>query len=379
VALKFIRIDNELGAVERHALNLIKTIKHPHILSLQAYWERSPYLILALELAEKSLRDRLQECLGGPAKGGIPPRELAGYFKDLAEALDFLHSRGIYHRDIKPANLLLLSGCAKIADLGLAREQARTLESTRGAGTLGYNAPEVLRGRRHSHSDQYSLALTYYHLRCGRLPAQMPGLLGEEEWQAELLAVPPPERFALARALVEDPEHRWPSCVDFAEALAAAVSALPAAHEDTPVPRAANTLVDPRLRPPVRRRLSPLALGVPAAALALLLAAPLLSRFLPDLVATPDTQPVTPEPGPAPPLPPPKGSNADKEPPAALAAGTSAPGKPEHAKEEPRRPELAPPPGSRRRGQDGLPSRARNGRAWRSAAFGPVPRRPTRA
>jgi tetratricopeptide (TPR) repeat protein len=88
--------------------------------------------------------------------------------------------------------------------------------------TFAYAAPEFFRGETSGRSDQYSLAVTYCHLRGGRLPfhgndAQlMAGHLGQPP---DLTMLPPEERVAVARALAKDPDDRWPSCRDFVDAV----------------------------------------------------------------------------------------------------------------------------------------------------------------
>src|SRR5260370_41413940 len=99
----------------------------------------------------------------------------------MAEAgtgVDGLNGKQVQPRDVKPANLLLLNSGVKVADFGLAKALEHTVATNSGAGTLAYTAPECFKGKLTQQTDQYSLAVTYYHLRTGRLlfngdPAQI--------------------------------------------------------------------------------------------------------------------------------------------------------------------------------------------------------------
>src|SRR5262249_5337509 len=128
---------------ELQALELIKRLRHPYLLQTHAFFSLPDELIIVMELADGSLRDRLKH-YRKDGKTGIPPRELLGYFHEAAEALDFLHAQHMQHRDVKPDNILFQQHHAKVADFGLARELStdKSLMDS-GSGTPPYTPPEV--------------------------------------------------------------------------------------------------------------------------------------------------------------------------------------------------------------------------------------------
>ena len=110
---------------------------------------------------------RLLSCQPGSAYY----REVARLVRQVAEALDYAHGRGVLHRDIKPSNLLLdLDGHVWITDFGLAKlEAGEDLTQSRDvAGTLRYMAPERYQGRSLRRGDVYALGATLYELLTSR-------------------------------------------------------------------------------------------------------------------------------------------------------------------------------------------------------------------
>jgi serine/threonine protein kinase len=217
VALKFIPLNPQIGPSELRSLKVMKAIRHPNLVSLFGAWHKDHSLILAMEKCDRSLQDRLVEAVDS-GLSGIPLDELLGYMSDAASGLDHMNSQGRQHRDVKPANLLLVGSGLKVADFGLAKVLEHAVTSNSGAGTVAYMAPECFQGKVAQQSDQYSLAVTYYHLRTGRLlfkGDQAKIMYGHLTGKPDLSALPLTERAVVAQALSKKPGERWESCRAF--------------------------------------------------------------------------------------------------------------------------------------------------------------------
>ncbi len=156
---------------------------------------------------------------------------------EAASALDFAHSRGVLHRDIKPANLLLdRARTLHVADFGIARLGAEDTITGTGEvlGTASYLAPERALGHpATAASDRYSLAVAAFELLVGERPftaqhfaAQARQHIEEEPPGASRLNRTLPESVdaVLARGMAKQPERRWPTAQDFAQALETALT-----------------------------------------------------------------------------------------------------------------------------------------------------------
>src|SRR5262249_54057675 len=180
VALKFIRLQGGAERLESRALELMKQLRHPNLLTVSAHWQTANLLLIAVDLADGTLMDRLSQCRG-QGFPGIPAADLRDSARHAARGIDSLNEprhtvdgrpgMSVQHRDIKPANLLLVGGGVKVGDFGLAKLLEHTATTnTGGAMTVAYAPPEVIQGKVSRHSDQYALAGTYCHLRGGKLP-----------------------------------------------------------------------------------------------------------------------------------------------------------------------------------------------------------------
>jgi hypothetical protein len=205
-------------------------LEHPHVVRILArgVHDEVPYFVLQ-HLAGGSLEDRLE-------RGPQTPEAVLAWLPAMARTLDFVHQRGVVHRDVKPANVLFdEEGHVYLSDFGVvkaleARESHVTLTGT-GIGSPRYMAPEQGLGRPvDGRADQYALASTVYEALSGKPPFESPSPL-EVMIQKEN-APPPPlaERVpnlpraaagAVMRGLARDPDARFGTCAELAEAFAA--------------------------------------------------------------------------------------------------------------------------------------------------------------
>jgi hypothetical protein len=221
-----VRAEQELKALQR-----IKEVRHPFVLTNERIEIVDGELVIVMELADKSLYDSYQEAQAA-GMTGIPREALLRYIRDAAEALDHMNEKhGLLHLDIKPRNLFLVSDRVKVADFGLVKHLERTSASGMLSGvTPLYAPPETINNKISPQSDQYSLAIVYQELLTGQRPfngknARQLAMQHLHE-KPELRALPEAERPVVGRALAKDPNDRWPNCLAFVRALYNASSAL---------------------------------------------------------------------------------------------------------------------------------------------------------
>lgn len=231
VAIKIISLDNKLSIKEIRALELFKTIRHPHLLSIFGFWFKNNKLWIASELADSNLYEIHQSFLN-QGDSGIPLPLLIRYFEEAAEAIDFLNLQKhrlfsgldsfVQHGDIKLHNLLLAGNSIKLGDFGLSRCIGPETNNHSGYFTTAYAPPEYFEGKTYPASDQYSLAVSYVRLRAGAFPfSDRPSeTIASARFRAPNLSnISSAEQPHLEKALAHNPRERWPDCKSFIEAL----------------------------------------------------------------------------------------------------------------------------------------------------------------
>jgi hypothetical protein len=229
-------------------------LNHPNITAVYdiGTHEEAPYVVQEL-LEGETLRTAL-------SGGKLPQRKAIDYTLQIAHGLAAAHEKGIVHRDLKPENLFITrDGRVKILDFGLAKlthaeEGSGQLTSVPTAaaatepgvvlGTLGYMAPEQVRGRpADARSDIFSFGAILYEMLSGQRAFHGDSAA---DTMSAILREEPPDLSATNRnvsaglervvrhCLEKNPEQRFHSAHDAAFALEAlsggsGVSAVPAA------------------------------------------------------------------------------------------------------------------------------------------------------
>ena len=263
VAVKILRdATADPGARERFVAEArtLAGLSHPGLVTVLDAGTDEQRLYLVMELVEEpTLADACRP-------DGLGAGPVATIGAQVADALAYVHSRGIVHRDVKPANVLLSTdGRVLLADFGIARltENAAALTAAGSViGTAAYLAPEQLRGGPISPAlDVYSLGLVLIEALTGR-PAY-PG--GGIETAAARLSAPPaipaglPAGFSavLRRMVSLRPEDR-PALAEVAAVLRAVgdgtVTVRPPAGPPAAHPATRMLPTPPAAGPPVRRK-----------------------------------------------------------------------------------------------------------------------------
>lgn len=213
----------------KREVRALTSLDHPNVVKVHdvGMHESTPFVVQQY-LAGGTLQDRLVKA-GGPTslRAAIP------WLIQVADALDYIHAKGLLHRDVKPGNILFDEhGHALLADFGLARALVDTEGNLTGQGAPPgspmYMAPEVTAGEAPQPAyDQYSLAVVLYVTLSAHKPYEgdepiallARKMVADPVPLGEVAAhVPPSVSDVVMRAMSRKVEDRFPSCRAFADA-----------------------------------------------------------------------------------------------------------------------------------------------------------------
>jgi serine/threonine protein kinase len=270
--------ETALAQFRREAVNLSR-LRHPHIVSGHYEPQSGAWLVCPVcghtfkgtprcpehNAAPIVVRQRhylVMEYLDGPdlaeaaeATGGaLPISQALRYIREIAEALELIHARGLVHRDIKPENIRLRAAPgtsgddAVLLDFGIATAtgesgdfSTRVQRHTTGGGTFGY-APESSQERLHpnARSDIHALGMTLYRLVSGYDPLLDADLLEMRRRRPTELnnAIPIGLEDLILRSISSDPDDRPSNAAAFLDEISEVVApskavAVPAASPDS--------------------------------------------------------------------------------------------------------------------------------------------------
>jgi len=239
VALKFLRprtvmAEPRLRAALREEARAIAQLDHENIVRIfdVSEWQGQPW--------EPWVPFLIMECLEGESLASLLRREWPEFrralelMSALVAGLAHAHEHHLAHRDLKPSNVFITRrGQLKLIDFGLAHfteSPAPGAPHLPRAGTPPYMAPEQWRGEaQDERTDVWAAGVMLYELLTGQLPYPGPNLA---EMRARVTSeepvpsprelrtdLPPAVEPLLAKALAKDPAQRFPSAVEFREAL----------------------------------------------------------------------------------------------------------------------------------------------------------------
>jgi serine/threonine-protein kinase PpkA len=225
--LKIIDIKNvdDGSVLERFVreAELISKIRSPHVVTIYRQGFTGSYAFMAMEvLSGGNLKERISE--------GVNHPDALRYLRQIAYALDAIHSAGVIHRDLKPSNLMFRDEKSLVlADFGIAKRLSSSVTLTHVGEVIGtpyYMSPEQARGLRVDvRSDVYSTGAIFFEMLTGRRP--FTGKTPIEMIQKHINDPIPPLPDALRRyeplvlrLLAKVPEKRYQSAAEILDSIA---------------------------------------------------------------------------------------------------------------------------------------------------------------
>jgi eukaryotic-like serine/threonine-protein kinase len=228
-----------LNRFHREAM-ITSGLGHPHIVQVFDF-STTPHgqPFLAMEFLDGEDLDRRIARVGH-----LTPEQTVHIVKQVASALAATHAQQIVHRDLKPANIYLLKVAGeddfvKVLDFGISKIRASSTKITKAAALIGtpdYMSPEQAMGESDDvddRTDQWALACIAWECLSGRAPFtadSVPSMLFQvvhrdpPSLAAAVSGLPEGVEVVLRRALSKNKAERFPTVVEFAQALETAIA-----------------------------------------------------------------------------------------------------------------------------------------------------------
>ena len=232
VALKvlpevFARDSDRMARFKREA-HVLASLNHPNIASIYGLEEADGIHCLVLELVEgPTLAERIQE-------GAVPLEEALNIAKQIAEALEAAHEKGVIHRDLKHANVKVTpEGMVKVLDFGLAKALAEPVSEAEAEnsptlsvaatkagiilGTAAYMGPEQARAQEaDKRADIWAFGVVLFEMLTAKRTFEgqtvsdtlAAVIMREPDWEALPSGTPAPIQNLLHRCLEKDRKQR---------------------------------------------------------------------------------------------------------------------------------------------------------------------------
>lgn len=162
----------------KNEIEIMSILDHPNICKLFEVYEDSKFFYLIIEYCEGGeLLDRITK----KQKEGkcYTEKEAAVIFKQLIEAIEYIHEIGVIHRDLKPENILFSTkyenSPIKIIDFGISKNLSKLdpnkkIKLSSKVGTVYYMSPEIIKGSYTELCDVWACGIILYILLCGYPP-----------------------------------------------------------------------------------------------------------------------------------------------------------------------------------------------------------------
>src|ERR1700722_20212584 len=250
--------DDEFQQRFRREARIAASLNDPHVVPIHNYGEINGQLYVDMRLIEgRDLEHYIAE-----HGGRLSADRAVAVVEQVAAALDSARDVGLIHRDVKPSNILITSArdFVYLIDFGIARAATDTALTHTGhtMGTVAYMSPERFSGTTDHRADVYSLACVLYECLTGQRPypgdsfeVQLNGHLNTPPPRPSLTApdVPPALDEVVARGMAKDPDQRYQTTIELAEAARRALSGAHYASAPPPFP-SAPTAAPPFGAPP---------------------------------------------------------------------------------------------------------------------------------